>query len=106
LRRQQSRIDELLDEVMAVTWKAPAAPGYNGAVQRSVNAVVLSHLMSLPADEHASSQVRAVALLKLDGLKRWIASRENLLKDVPTRAEFFFARNQIDPLRKTPPKSI
>jgi hypothetical protein len=94
--------DELLDEVMATTWKAPAAPGYNGAIQRTVNAVVLSHLMSLAADEHASTQVRAVALLKLDELKKWIGSQENLLKDVPTRAEFFFARNQIDHFEKNP----
>ena len=94
--------DELLDEVMATTWKAPAAPGYNGAIQRTVNAVVLSHLMSLAADEHASTQVRAVALLKLDELKKWLGAQENLLKDVPTRAEFFFAKNQIDHFEKNP----
>jgi hypothetical protein len=94
--------DELLNDVLGATWKAPAAPGYNGAIQRTVNAVVLSHLMSLAADEHASSQVRAVTLLKLDELKKWIASQENLLKDVETRAEFFFARNQIDHFEKNP----
>jgi hypothetical protein len=94
--------DELLNEVLATTWKAPVAPGYNGAIQRTVNSVVLSHLMSLAADEHASSQVRAVALLKLDELKRWIASQETLLKDAETRSEFFFARNQIDHFEKNP----
>ncbi|HEY2170216.1 MAG TPA: zinc-dependent metalloprotease [Candidatus Angelobacter sp.] len=94
--------DELLDEVLTTTWKTPAATGYNGAIQRTVNSVALSHLMSLAADEHASSQVRAVALLKLDELKKWIASQENLLKDVPTRAAFFFARNQIDHFEKNP----
>jgi hypothetical protein len=94
--------DELLNEVFAATWKAAPAAGYDGAIQRTVNAVVLSHLMSLAADEHASSQVRAVALLKLDELKKWLASQENLLKDVPTRAEFFFARNQIDHFEKNP----
>jgi hypothetical protein len=94
--------DELLDDVMATTWKAPATPGYNGAIQRTVNGVVLSHLMSLAADEHASTQVRAVALLKLDELKRWLGSQENLRKDVPTRAEFFFAKNQIDHFEKNP----
>lgn len=94
--------DELLDEVLTTTWKAAPAAGYNGAIQRTVNTVVLSRLMSLAADEHASSGVRAVALLKLDELKKWLASQENLLKDVPTRAEFFFARNQIDHFEKNP----
>jgi hypothetical protein len=88
--------------VFTATWKAPATPGYNGAIQRTVNTVVLSRLMSLAADEHASSQVRAVVLLKLDELKKWIASQETLLKDVETRAEFFFARNQIDHFEKNP----
>jgi hypothetical protein len=94
--------DELLNDVLAITWKAPVAPGYNGAIQRTINSVVLSHLMSLAADEHASSQVRAAALLKLDELKKWIASQETLLKDVETRSEFFFARNQIDHFEKNP----
>jgi hypothetical protein len=94
--------DELLDEVLAATWKTPRTPGYNGAIQRTVNAVVLNHLMSLAADEHASSQVRAVTLLKLDELKKWLGSQEVLLKDAPTRAEFFFAKNQIDHFEKNP----
>jgi hypothetical protein len=94
--------DELLNDVLATTWKAPVTPGYNGAIQRTVNSVVLSHLMSLAADEHASSQVRAAALLKLDELKKWIASQETLLKDAETRSEFFFARNQIDHFEKNP----
>jgi hypothetical protein len=94
--------DEMLNDVLAVTWKAPATPGYNGAIQRTVNAVVLDRLMSLAADEHASSQVRAAALLKLDELKKWIASQETLLKDVEARSEFFFARNQIDRFEKNP----
>jgi len=94
--------DELLNDVLAATWKAPVAPGYNGAIQRTVNSVVLDRLMSLAADEHTSSQVRALALLKLDELKKWIASQETLLKDVETRSEFFFARNQIDHFEKNP----
>jgi Met-zincin/Domain of unknown function (DUF5117) len=94
--------DELLNEVLATTWKAHSSAGYAGAIQRTVNAVVLNRLMSLAADEHASSQVRAVALLKLDELKKWLASQENLMKDVETRAEFFFARNQIDHFEKNP----
>lgn len=94
--------DELLDEVLAATWKTPRTPGYTGAIQRTVNAVVLGHLMSLAADEHASGQVRAMTLLKLDELKKWLGSQEVLLKDAPTRAEFFFAKNQIDHFEKNP----
>jgi hypothetical protein len=63
---------------------------------------VLDHLMTLAADRRASAQVRAMALLKLDDLKKSLASREPLLKDAASRAEFFFARNEIDRFEKNP----
>lgn len=94
--------DELLDELLLRTWRAQPVPGYNGAVQRVVNGVVLSHLMALAADEHTPGQVRALAFLKLDELKRWLRSQENVIKDSETRAEFFFAENQIDHFEKNP----
>jgi hypothetical protein len=63
---------------------------------------VLDHLMMLAADQHASAEVRAIVLLKLDGLKKSLASREPVLRDAASRAEFFFARNQIDHFEKNP----
>jgi hypothetical protein len=94
--------DELLDDLINATWKTEPTSGYTGAIQRVVNGVVLDHLMILAADAHASAQVRGIALLKLDGLKKSLASREPLLKDAASRAEFFFARNQIDRFEKNP----
>ena len=94
--------DELLDDLMNATWKTEPASGYTGAIQRVVNGVVLDHLMMLAADRRASAQVRGMVLFKLDGLKRSLASREPQLKDAASRAEFFFARNQIDRFEKNP----
>jgi hypothetical protein len=94
--------NELLDEVLAATWKVQPAAGYSGAIQRTVNAVVLSHLISLAADEHAASQVRALAMLKLDELKKWLTSQQAVAKDAQTRAELLFAKNQIDYFEKNP----
>src|SRR5574338_148413 len=36
---------EVIDKILATTWKAPAAPGYAGEIQYTVNMVVLSDLM-------------------------------------------------------------
>ena len=58
--------------------------------------------MALAANEHASTQVRAIAFMKLDQLKKWLASQEPLAKDSETRSAFFFARNQIDHYEKNP----
>jgi hypothetical protein len=94
--------DELLDDLINATWKTEPTFGYTGAIQRVVNGVVLDHLMTLAADKDASVEVRAIVLLKLDDLKKSLASREPVLKDAALRAEFFFARNQIDHFEKNP----
>jgi hypothetical protein len=93
---------ELVNDLLAATWKAKPSPGYEGAIQRTVNAVVLDHLMALAADEHASVQVRGVAALKLDELKKWIATQTPSTRDEALRAEFFFATSQIDRFQKNP----
>jgi hypothetical protein len=94
--------DELLDELLAATWKSRPEAGYKAAIQNTVNAVALNHLMMLANNEHASTPVRAMAFMKLDQLKKWLASQEPLLKDSSARAEFMFARNQIDHFEKNP----
>lgn len=94
--------DELLDAVLAATWKAQSSSGYNAAIQRTINWVALSHLMMLAGDENASGQVRAIALLKLDELKRWLISQETQRKDTATRAQLFFAKNQIEQFERNP----
>jgi hypothetical protein len=94
--------DELVDNVLAATWKAPAVSGYSGAVQRTVNAVVLAHLSTLAGEETAPDQVREIALLKLEELKKWLGSQEDSQKDTSTRAEFFFAQSQIAHFEENP----
>jgi len=94
--------DELVGDVLSATWKAPSAPGYHGAVQRTVDAVVLDHLISLASDEHASAQVRAIAALKLNDLKKWVITQAPSTKDDAVRAQLFFAESQIDHFQKNP----
>src|SRR5882724_13017701 len=60
---------EVLDKILASTWKAPAGTGYQGEIQHTVNMVVLLDLMSLASGERAANQVRAISELKLDDLK-------------------------------------
>jgi len=93
---------ELVDAILASTWKAEPSPGYEGAIQRSVNSVVLDHLIMLAIDEHASAAVRALASLKLDELRKWIAAQSPAQKDESVRAQFFFAANEIEHFQKAP----
>jgi len=93
---------ELVDDLLAATWKAPAENGYDGAVQRTVNSVVLDHLMALAADDHAAAQTRAIASLKLDELKTWMAAQLKSASGESRRAQLFFAEQEIERFEKNP----
>ncbi len=93
---------ELVDDLLNATWKTPPASGYKGAIQRTVDSVVLDQLMALASDDHASAEVRGVASLKLDELKKWIVKQSDLPKYEAMRAQFFFAQSQIDRFQKNP----
>ena len=55
-------LSEVIREIFAATWKAPAAANsYHSALQRTVQSVVVQKLMELAANENALQEVRAVA---------------------------------------------
>ena len=62
-------LDDVFEKILDETFRATAQSGYEGEIQRTVNAVVLNELMTLAANERASNQVRAIAELKLEELR-------------------------------------
>jgi hypothetical protein len=96
---------EVMDKILAATWKTPAAAGTNGEIQRTVNGVVLSYLMGLAASDRAETQVRAIASLKLDELKNWLNTNARAATDESQKAFFLYAADQIKRFQ-TDPKSV
>ena len=74
-------LGEVIDRILAATWKAPAATGYAGEIQRGVDMIILVDLMTLASGERASNQVRAIASWKLEQLKNWLTSQSRLAAD-------------------------
>ena len=68
----------MLDKILAATWKTPLGTGYNAEIQRTVNMVVLTDLMSLASGERASNQVRAIAEFRLALLKTWLIQQPSV----------------------------
>jgi hypothetical protein len=97
-------LDEVLDSILARTWEAPMRSTYHAEIQRTVNMVVLSELMSLAANERAPNQVRAIAELKLEELKRWLMTQPDLTRDEKQKAYLFYAQNQIKRFQEDPKK--
>jgi hypothetical protein len=98
-------LSEVIDRILAATWKAPAATGYAREIQHSVNAIILSDLMALAASERASNQVRAIASFKLNQLKNWLASQRAVKAvDEDHRAFLFYALEQLKRFQDDPNK--
>src|ERR1044072_6154355 len=96
---------EVIDRILASTWKAPAATGYPGEIQHSVDTIILIDLMSLASGERAPNQVRAVASLKLDQLKNWLMTQSRLGPvDENHRAFLFYSLEQIKRFQEDPKK--
>ena len=102
--------DEVLDKILAATWKARVgstkrlATEYEAEVQRTVDMVVLSELMSLAANDRASNQVRAIAEFRLEILKGWLREQMDQTRDESQRAFLFYAANQIKRFQDDPKK--
>jgi hypothetical protein len=98
-------LDEVLDAILAATWKSSRAPGYPGETSRVVDYVALYDLMALAANEHASPQARAIASFKLNDLKTWATGAQSAAKDGEERAHLYFAVAHIAEFQKDP-KSV
>ncbi|MDX6527974.1 MAG: hypothetical protein QOH41_264 [Blastocatellia bacterium] len=96
--------DEVLDKIIAATWKTPSGSGYNTEIQRTVNMVVLLDLMSLASGERASNEVRAIAESRLTSLKDWLTGQRNLTRDESQQAFLSYAANQIKRFQEDPKK--
>lgn len=87
-------LTEVIDKILDTTWKSQAASGYDGEIQHTVNMVILSDLMTLATSPSASNQVRAIAELKLNELRGWLANHD-IVADENQRAFIYYAATQI-----------
>ena len=83
----------VIDKLLAATWKTDHSEDYEGAIGRMVDQLVLKQLMRLSADEKAASQVRAVALLKINNLATELKS--NSASNESQKAHHQFALSEI-----------
>jgi len=95
-------LEEVLDTILAATWKSICPAGYAGEASRTVNYVVLYDLLSLAENTQAIPQARAIATLKLEELKAWATSARVGAKDADERAQLNFAATQIAQFQKDP----
>lgn len=95
-------LTEVIDALLNASWKSPVRTGDLAAVQRTVDDVVLSQLMTLASDDKASDEVRAAALLKLTELRAWLGQSGPAAADPQLKAHRLFAAAQIRKFEQEP----
>ncbi|PWJ55908.1 uncharacterized protein DUF5117 [Dyadobacter jejuensis] len=91
------------DKLIESTWKKPLESGYRGELQILVNNLTLKAFLGLAADTEASESVRGEALLKIDGLQKWMTS---IVEQAPLKqkANLLFGLSQIGAFKANPDK--
>jgi hypothetical protein len=92
---------DVLEAVLAATWKSPHGSGYNEQIASTVDNVVLYDLMTLSANDHATDEVRGIASLKLRELHDWLATKPGGMA-ISDKAHIFFTRQRIELFEKDP----
>jgi hypothetical protein len=93
-------LDEVIDRLIAATWKMPRATLREAEIQRTIGNVVLYRLMLLIQTGQASEQARAVAYLKLDDLRKSLLA--STAADPAERAHSVYAAAQIKRFQDDP----
>src|SRR5437588_2067512 len=95
-------LEEVLDAILAATWKTPHGGGSLEQIANSVDMVVLYNLMAMATDGHARDEVRAIASLKLHELHGWLNAPRADRRPISDQAHISLASWQIEQFQKDP----
>lgn len=98
---RQPGLIPVMDKLIAQTWKAPQSAGYKGELQRLVNNLTLKQILTLAATASAPESVRGIALLEIDGLKKWMKGAV-IAASGSQKANLLFGLSQIELFEKNP----
>jgi hypothetical protein len=97
-------LEEVLDAILAATWKTPHGEGYAEQIANAVDMVVLYDLMGLAANDHATDEVRGMARLELHELHGWLNAPLGGRPAITDQAHVSLASWQIEQFEKDPKK--
>lgn len=100
--QKQPSLESVIDRLINITFKSPPKYGYEGAVQRTVNELLLKNLIRLSVNEDASTQVRSIAWFKLDLLRSWLSAQGKTTGDESWKGHWLFAADQIRLVKEDP----
>ena len=94
---------EVLNTIIAATWKTPHGQGYPAQIANLADEAVLHHLMALARSEEAGAEARAIASLEVHRLLTWLRGPPSSLAEIGDQAHVFQAISEIERFEKDPP---
>jgi hypothetical protein len=104
LNSQQPSLESVMDKMLNATVKASSKAGYDGLLQMTVNHAVLTNLIKLSMNTSSSTQARAIALLKVDQVKNWLAEKIKSTTNESWKAHYAYELSMINSFRENPEK--
>jgi hypothetical protein len=95
-------LEEVLDAIVAATWKTYHRTGYDEQIANVVDEAVLFDLMSLASNPRASDEVRAITSFELHRLHDWLTAPIQGKPASSDQAHVAFAVAQIEQFEKDP----
>jgi hypothetical protein len=95
-------LEATIDKLVSVSFKAPVKPGYEGAVQMSINNALFNNLSKLAVSKSASAATKGIAMLKLTQLQVWLTQRITTTPDEEWKGFYGFVSSSIKALLEDP----
>jgi hypothetical protein len=91
--------DDVLDAIIAKTWKAPVQKGLQREVQLQTQQMVLTWMLSLSQNENANYAVKSICFDRLQLLKQYAAQMKNM---AGLKAHYAYAIERIEKPKDIP----
>jgi hypothetical protein len=95
-------LESVIDKMLSATIKSVPKSGYEGAVQMAIDQALFTNITKLAMNKDAGAPAKAIASLKLEQLKTWLASKSATTLDEEWKAYYSYLFNQIGKLQSNP----
>ena len=102
-QKQGLSLDDMLNRVMAATWKAPRRKGMQALVQQQTEQVLLTYLLANSTDEKVSFAGRSAVRKALDDLKSYIEVQKKSAADAQYAGHLALALDRMKAPEKARP---
>ena len=95
-------LESVIDRIMSATIKSNPKTGYEGAVQMTVDYALFINLAKLALNKDATAPAKAIGLMKLDQLNRWLTAKMTITQDEEWKSFYSYLAGQIKKLQDNP----